>query len=250
MPLNTTLITLTPPSFLSGYCPTSYQALANDIIAGTQATFNSSIGNSFFNYGSITPSTDNRIYPWLDMDGNWWVWVNAKWSRRHPIDPTSGASVRQMWVGDPSALNYFDGGDGTSIVGANYNTGPMWQIDSEFAAKFPVGVGTFADSGTTSVAESITSTGVSGEDKHLLIGSEIPEHSHVYTSKHVTQIQALDTGATFNGDMFEATPKDSFISDGPEYTSSKYGDGKSHNNLPPFYGVYFIKRSSRIWYTK
>jgi microcystin-dependent protein len=32
-------------------------------------------------------------------------------------------------------------------------------------------------------------------------------------------------------------------------TTSTGGDAP-HNNLPPFYGVYFIKRTARVYYTK
>ena len=232
--LSTTLITLTPPTLGTGYCPASYQQLADDIIDGTEATFNSSVGNSFFSTGSSTPTDID--FPWLDDDGYWWQYSNGCWNRKHP-EPTN-SSVRRIYVGSTTDLLSYDGGDGTST--ASTYAGPMWEVDSVFAASFPVGVGTFAASGTVSVGGTSTSTAVSGEDKHTLTTAELPAHTHTVTAKSGLDINATST-RTLYGSGAEFT--------GSSDTSS-VGSGAAHNNLPPFVGVYFIKRTSRQYYVK
>ena len=230
---NLTLITLTPPSLPIGYCPTNYQQLANDVISGTQANFNSAIGNSFFNFGPTTPALNNQVYPWLDEDGNWWVYNQGRWARKNPVLKTS--DERRIYVGTTTDLLSYDGGDGTAT--ATDFTGPMWMVDTEFEARFPVGAGTFAASGVVVVQGKVTSSAVAGEDKHTLTIPEMPSHTHSFFP--LVTADANNGGA--NGVQYGATASVA--------TTSTGGDAP-HNNLPPFYGVYFIKRTARVYYTK
>ena len=238
---NLTLITLTPPSLPIGYCPTNYQQLANDVISGTQANFNSSIGNSFFNFGPTTPTLNNQVYPWLDNNGNWWVFQGGYWSRENPV--AANSSERRIFVGTSADVLSYDGGDGTVYSGNPY-AGSMWAIDTNFEARFPVGAGTFAASGVVSVNGTTTSTAVAGEDKHTLVTSEMPSHTHQILDQYInlTQRGSADTS------VFSATNRSEGVANLLPTTSS--GGDAAHNNLPPFYGVYFIKRTSRVYYTK
>jgi hypothetical protein len=236
---NLTLITLTPPSLPIGYCPTNYQQLANDVISGTQANFNSSIGNSFFNYGPTTPALNNQVYPWLDENGNWWIFQSGYWLRQHPI--AAGSAERRIYVGTTTDLQTYDGGN--TNAPSNWS-GPMWEVDTLFEARFPVGAGTFAASGVVSVNGTTTSTAVAGEDKHTLVTSEMPSHTHQILDQYInlTQRGSADTS------VFSATNRSEGVANLLPTTSS--GGDAAHNNLPPFYGVYFIKRTARVYYTK
>ena len=231
---NLTLITLTAPSLPANYCPASYQKLANDIIGGTQATFNSTIGNSFFNFGPTYPAINNRIYPWLDQDGNWWIYDQGFWAYKNPI--AAGGFDRRIFVGTTTDLLSYDGGDGTSGTPTNY-TGAMWMVDTLFDARFPVGAGAFAASGAVAVNGTATATSIVGEDQHTLTVPEIPAHTHNFFP--LVTADANNGGA--NGVQYGTTAN---------VATSSTGGGAAHNNLPPFYGVYFIKRTSRVYYTK
>lgn len=245
--LQTTLISLTPPTLPVNYCPSSYQTLANDLIGQTVAQFNLTVGNSFFNTGSSAPTADNRIYPWLDTDGNWWVWSTAytAWIRINPS--AAGSSERRIWVGSTTALLSYDGGDGTSTVYAA--AGPMWEVDTAMSAVFPVGVGTFTNSGVVSVGQSTTSTSVVGEDKHVLLAAEIPSHTHVIENQGAEKAQR--GSADFLAATNLANPESTIdLKTTNSFGGDTSGNTVAHNNLPPFYGVYFIKRTARIYYAK
>jgi microcystin-dependent protein len=231
---NLTLITLTAPNLPLTYCPSNYQQLANDIISGTQATFNSAIGNSFFNFGSTTPALNNQVYPWLDENGDWWVFNGGYWARQNPV--AAGSSERRIFVGTSTDVLSYDGGDGTVYSGNPY-AGSMWQLDNAFDARFPVGAGTFAASGVVNVNGTATSTAVVGEDQHTLSVQEMPAHTHNFFP--LVTADANNGGA--NGVQYGTTAN---------VPTSSTGDGAAHNNLPPFYGVYFIKRTARVYYTK
>ena len=231
---NLTLITLTAPSLPANYCPASYQKLANDIIGGTQATFNSTIGNSFFNFGPTYPAINNRIYPWLDENGQWWIYDQGFWSYKNTV--AANGYDRRIFVGTTTDLLSYDGGDGTSGAPTNY-TGAMWMVDTLFDARFPVGAGTFAASGAVAVNGTATATSIVGEDQHTLTVPEIPAHTHNFFP--LVTADANNGGA--NGVQYGTTAN---------VATSSTGGGAAHNNLPPFYGVYFIKRTSRVYYTK
>lgn len=244
---NLTLFTLTAPSLPTNYCPLSYQNLANDIIEGAQVTFNSTIGNSFFNFGPSIPAINNRIYPWLDEKGQWWIFSQGVWLYKNTV--AANGYDRRIFVGTTTDLLSYDGGDGTAVAGDTF--GPMWMVDTLFDARFPVGVGSFAASGAVAVNGTATATSIVGEDKHTLNASEIPTHNHnvrVETANGVTVSNLMCTdfaekpaGNGNNDFSFQA---------GIHVVADNFGGGLSHNNLPPFYGVYFIKRTSRVYYTK
>ena len=244
---NLTLFTLTAPSLPTNYCPLSYQNLANDIIGGTQVTFNSTIGNSFFNFGPSIPAINNRIYPWLDENGQWWIFDQGFWVYKNTV--VANGYDRRIFVGTTTDLLSYDGGDGAVTV--TPTSGPMWMVDTDFDARFPVGAGTFAASGAVAVNGTATATSIVGEDKHTLNASEIPTHNHnvrVETANGVTVSNLMCTdfaekpaGNGNNDFSFQA---------GINVVADNFGGGLSHNNLPPFYGVYFIKRTGRVYYTK
>lgn len=249
---NLTLITLTAPSLPANYCPASYQKLANDIIGGTQATFNSTIGNSFFNFGPTYPAINNRIYPWLDENGQWWIYDQGFWLRKNPV---TAAYERRIYVGTTTDLLSYDGGDGTAT--ATTLTGPMWEVDTEFEARFPVGVGAFVASGAVAVMGKTTSTAIAGEDQHKLTLPELAAHTHNVAIKvfghggEDGDRSAADGGTTSNTVTNNTTVFPTSTLD-PDLDASAVSAGGdiAHNNLPPFYGVYFIKRTIRVYYTK
>jgi len=250
---NLTLINLVPPSLPVNYCPTNYQTLANDIISGTQAIFNSTIGNSFFNFGASFPAINNRIYPWLDDQGLWWIFTQGFWIRKNPVD--ASGQERRMFVGSTTDLGLYDGGDGSVTVTSV--TGPMWEIDTAFEARFPVGVGAFAASGAVAVNGTSTATSVVGEDQHKLTTSELAAHTHdvaIQVFGHGGEDGTRDSadGGTYsnpvtnNTTVFPAATLDTSL----DAEAVSVGGDIAHNNLPPFYGVYFIKRTARVYYTK
>lgn len=239
MALPTTLIRIVPPTLRTGYCyPASPQTFINDVFGAVQAYLTTETGNSFFNFGDTEPTPDNRVYPWLKTDGNWYVWVGGYWRRKHQYQISDG--VRLVFVGAESDVWSFDGGDGNdpgAVIPTDY-TGAMWEVDDSFEAKFPVGVGTFAAAGGIAVGGNTTTLGVTGEDQHKLTVSEMPAHTHE-TAKD-------EADSTTGGDMHLVNYADA---GGAIVSTQSTGGDTAHNNLPPMIGVYFIKRTARVYYT-
>ncbi len=240
----TGLITLQWNGFPAGYCyPGDPNVFANDIIEYTSIAFNAT-GNVYYNMGPDIPGADDRIYPWLRTGSGWedglyyWDTTIGAWVKPHEV-PASGHE-RRIWVGSTADLVTYDGGDANVLGDA---AGPMWEVDSAFAAKFPVGVGSFVNSGDIAVTDSTTSTAVTGEDEHTLTEAEMPEHTHGYFDPRIGAGEAIEGDTDPNMVMYKHPTDDDCSGD-----TCATGSGDPHNNLPPMYGVYFIKRTSRIYY--
>ncbi len=230
--------------FPAGYCyPGDPNVFAQDLLQYVQILPNAS-ATAYYCIGSDIPGPSYHGMAWLrtnsgDKDG-WYYWLETvgAWVRPHPIPPLS--KERKIWVGTLTELQTYDYGD-TNAVGPA--SGPFWEVDSAFEAKFPVGVGQFASAGAVNVTETTTSTGLTGEDKHVLTAQEMPLHTHGYFDPRIGAGEGIQGDADPNWVMYKHPTNENCTG-----TSCPAGENQPHNNLPPFYGVYFIKRTARIYY--
>lgn len=224
MPSNQS-VTLVKGTVPNGTCFDSVSDLYNTFVDLTTAYVDGAY--SLFNYGPNEPSASDRDKPWIKTGGSSeperiYIFYSGSWKSLHPVPYNS--HERRIWVGSASDLATYDGG--------NVADGPMWEIDTELQDRFPIGVG-----------DTVASVqGKGGEKDTTLEEKNLPPHSHDlnYTDR-----------AYANGSQH--TGEGSFIA-GPRTVNGMVTAGsgqksESFTNLPPYYGVYFIKRTSRKYYT-
>lgn len=258
MPENAPIV-IQPASFPEGYCPASWQRFANDLANGMSGYVPGEY--NFFNYGDTEPAVSDRTKPWFRLfaDGSpdkWYVFANGLWVSPHVLPPGSRAiapssllSAADVWA--------WDGGDGTdpSVSAPTDASGAMWEVDPAFAAKFPVGIGTFAGGTVVNVSD----TG--GEDEHVLTDPEVPPHTHKLLSEELTpdsgavsvdstnQVSAGNSsGGSDRAYALQGSDDDATIGLSSEEQGNGSGAADGHNNLPPYVGVIFIRRTARLYH--
>lgn len=236
-----------------GFCPPDYQTILNAFSAAQFVTL-AGISSGFV--VSATPPADHTV-GWLQLDSlgrpvRLYFFAQGAWLSQHPLPP----GFTMLWnLGLPN-FQTFDGGDSSA---APYSplSGQMWQLMSTtqdglgtqvLQAQFPVGVGNFVLSGAVVV------TGAGGEDKHILTPSEGPPHTH---PENIAINRAVPAGG-----QTDPSGNGGFVGPiglgGSEiFGKTALGDPSSgnpptlaqpHNNLPPWYGVYFLQRTNRLFY--
>jgi hypothetical protein len=236
--MSTIIVNATAGTLPLGFCPTgtgALQDLYNEFINRTQ--FFLSADKAFYNFGDTAPTPENRVFPWLRTTGGgqpdkWYVYFGGSWLSPYPT-PAGPNDLRHIWVGSTGSLDTFDGG---SAGVATTTSGPFWEVDSALAAKFPVGVGTFPAGAAVAV------TGTGGTDQHTLSIAEMPAHDHPGST--VGPEFGTAPGGGINGADY-----DSDNSAPLTLTIASQGGGTAFDILPPYYGVYFIKRTIRAFYT-
>ena len=114
----------------------------------------------------------------------------------------------------------------SNSVNPNLLFGGTWE---QISGRFLVGAGSWTDGNNNT--GSFTNGVSGGEYKHTLIGDEIPSHTHT-TGGYTDAVGAGEIlyvyakGANSYGNK----------------TSSSYGGGQAHNNIPPYFAVYIWKR--------
>ena len=206
-----------------------------------------------------------------------WNTVYGHWVSRHAIDASDIKRYPAPYVGTLADFNTFlqtyDGGDAGAPGVAS---GPMWEVDPQFAGSVPIGVGAIPGS---SPAASIVqggatsdSLGASGEYKHSLTPDEI-QHMHgvgqnpLDVSPDTEDDPAIqlhrtwDSGAnnyvSSHNDM--VAPGSTGYIDGANVHTGAFGTSKAladpdfpvvngHNTMQPYVGVFFLKRTARQFY--
>lgn len=233
MPENAQII-LTPGSLPEGACYTSEQERYNAFTEATTGALPGTYGT--INKGSTAPNADDRANPWVrnNPDGSpdgVYIYFDGSWKRKHPLEP----GLIMMWAG---AIGDIDAIDGGAAGTATLIAGPFWEVVTAMAAKFPVGVGAFASGATVAV------TGTGGEEKHVLVTAELPEVLGTIKSPYTAIIMEEPGEGAFSLGSDNANISKVSIND-----AIKGGDAVGHNTLPPYYGLYFVKRSIRQYYS-
>lgn len=231
--MSNTAVTITPGT-LPQSCYSNNQQFANDILNQATAVVP---GTLAYVMQASTPSSDDRDKLWIKLSGSapvgQYVFYSGQWVWPHPIPASDSRLV--LFTGLASAVNSLDGGNGNSVSNAD---GPFWQIETALDARFPVGVGTF-DGG-----DSVTVGGTGGSDEVTLTTDHLPAHAH-NTPYSVDGVGGGGAQSPNEGYMANDAPSGTPRAD---QVSSETGGGQPHTNLPPYYGVYFLKRTARIYY--
>jgi hypothetical protein len=217
------------PSSLTETCYANEQTRLNDFAAHLFAIL---AGQSFYNFGDTKPGVDQNQYPWFrTIDYRWYTfsgtWISAT---NHDLDE------RRLFVGSEDDLKTFDGGN-TNIP--SDRNGPMWEIDHDFDARFPVGPGTFP-SGTV-----VNPTSAGGEEKVTLTTAQLPAHTHPHGDPTANFMSAYTT--TPNQNVYRAFDSGAGDCSFNENTGIT-GSDVPHNNVPPYRGIYIIKWTGRLYY--
>jgi hypothetical protein len=166
----------------------------------------------------------------------------AMWVAPHP-SPASGAETR-MYKGAEADVWAYDGGDGvnpTSVL-PTATSGAMWEVDHAFDFKVPIGPGTNSTTYGGNPATTVGVGGIGGEEQHVLTAAEMPSHTHTVTPNMFVWPLAGGVGIDIPGN-------NSAGFQGVAYGTTSAGSDASHNTMPPYCGVYFIKRTARVFYT-
>lgn len=222
---------LIPGTLASDCWPASPQTFYNEMFAKGYVQL-SIVGVVI---SATVPAVADRNKLWAKVDGGaqptgYFIYAGGLWLQPHPVPASS--SVRQLWVGAEADLVTYDGGVAGVVSAAS---GPFWEVDHDFDARFPVGPGTTAGGTIIGVGD----TG--GEDAHTLTVAELPAHTH---PPLVGTQYAMDndggTGAGTNASTADGLTEAD--------TTGATGDGDPHNTLPPYRGAFVIKRTARIFY--
>ncbi len=217
--------TLTPPDACYG----TEQERLNGFAAALFAVLP---GSAFYNYGNTKPTVDNNAYPWLNTNDMRWYRFEGVWISNSNLN----ADERRMWYGTADDLKLYDGGDAGI---PSDRSGPMWEIDHDFDARFPVGPGTFP----STLAVNVSSAG--GDERVILTEGQLPAHTHPHGDPDANFASAYTTTPNQNTyRAYDAGAGD--ISFNPVTGST--GSGESHNNLPPYRGIYIVKPTGRLYF--
>lgn len=206
------------------------------------------------NFGNVNPTPDKYGLPWLRTNSNgspdgYYVFSGGLWLKRHPAAPGSIILYRGAIADIPT----FDGGNANTVSEID---GAFWQRVTQLDARMPIQVGTLASSKVLAIGD----TG--GEENHKLSATEAKTPSHYHLEGLPSRIGASDSVSCYfgaegipstapnqNPNWFE-TIQGGGGSNAARKTSAvgATGENDAHNNLPPYYVICFIERTSRLYY--
>lgn len=177
------------------------------------------------------PDPTQQNFLWRKRsDGRVYRHEGGAWISPHQYPP--GSPFRAMWVGTLIQLQTFDGGD-TNPPGTN--AGPMWEEDTTFAGRSPMGPGAITN---TTPAKTLVVGEAYGDGGHTNTLAELVPHTH-----------GPGTGAdAFLGHASPAGSGTMNVGGGTDTMSmpltASTGTGDAFNVVHPVVGVYVIKRTS------
>lgn len=248
-----TSIKLFPPTWQGGNCIQDIQEFVNFIFTGTGEVQG---GPWDLVIQEDEPEPEDRGKVWIRLFGGLvdrkYTYFNGQWVSRHPITPAS--EERRIFCGLAVDVVRYDGGDEGILGDAS---GAMWEIDPLFAARMPIGVGTLPLAGTVIA---VNDTG--GADQMAIAKANLPVDKLLVNTKVVGQASVTSgglepvvgsgygsepiSGAGGACDGTQSQLSDRYYTKGQ---TDEMGSGDKLTVMNPYIGVYFLKRTSRLYYT-
>lgn len=260
----------------TGYCWTGPQQFMTDVLNRLAGTVGDGAGIVM---GSDIPAAGDRDKIWVRLNAGdltlegIYIYSGA-WHRPHPI--ASSSKERMIWTGTEAELWAYDGGSGEnpSSVAPTDMGGAMWEVDTDFNFRFPLGIGanntgtngtTYNGDPATSVAQGATG----GAEKVALSNDESPDHVHCIgrmksnsgaggdNGDFLTGTTAVTEGAAKRVRGLDDSPisvnisadtGDFLVTATDEETAGAVAPD-AHNNMPPYKAVVFAKRTARKFIT-
>jgi hypothetical protein len=244
---------LTTPVLDQNCWPALPQSFVNEIFGKTRGQLEDLVGVIA---SQTTPSPADRNKLWVKLDGSdnpigrffygngvaAWVW---------PYDDDARKLIpgeRRIWLGDPAAIPTLGGGTAGPVT---LSTGPFWEIDTPlFDGRVPMGVGAIPGAVP---AHSLTSGEQYGEAAHLQLADEVGPHPHPLA----TDTSLMNADGSVNVNNTGSTGPGLFIGLTGDFTTplsvqnNEYTDPVAGQQkipiIPPTVGVYFLKRTIRIF---
>lgn len=161
-----------------------------------------------------------------------YIFTSGVWVSKHPI-PTGFTMLAPAGVSEADIAT-LDGGEAGAVTAFS---GPMWEVDTDFAAMFPIGPGTLPSGAVIEEGD----TG--GEEKHPLTLEEMPAHHHVML------VSQSNVGGGSDAQRLRPNATEA---DSDANSANEGGDANGvvvpHNTMPPYRVRYFIKRTARTHY--
>lgn len=222
-------IATVPEGTCYGNPQTDWPLMVSYMSASVQGSLN------LFNFGNSVPSAADRTKPWIrtNSDGTpdgTYVYSGGYWLKAHQM-PT-GAVI--MWEGAIASLDAFDGGETAAVTTIS---GPFWEEVTEMQARSPIHPGTLPSTTVLSVNNDY------GEESHQLTVNEMPAHTHPFDTTNGAQVLAKVTSGKVN-DINQTGSLDYAFANAPQNT----GGDAAHNTIHPVRGIYFIRRTARLYY--
>ena len=123
----------------------------------------------------------------------------------------------------------------TNINPSTSFTGTQWELVSEGRYLAGIGTGSDKNGGRETISEGSNSDTI-GEYNHTLTKAEMPRHDHDISTARRRYGRTNGANKDQSGLFDPATPV--------HVSTSFEGNSQSHNNTPPYFGVYVWKRTS------
>jgi len=257
-------------------CPANYKQYGNDILATPMWI---ELPVSSLEKATTPPNDVTKVWVQVDVQGayvrTWTYHGTYGWVSPH----CRPQNALELYNQDSSGIDTYDGGSAGTVT--EYS-GPFWSIVTEFAGRYPVGVGQRdTDSRTYTLGVPLETedgneelllslrqmpihyhgtgwfqTG-GGDDQFKLICKYYPEHAGdawgISDFGRTTDFYTCGThgGATETQEVFRSTGN---LRSTPQIEETTTTD--PHNRMeqeqlaihPPHYGVYLIRRTARKYY--
>lgn len=231
-------IDISTASVPEGWCNKTLQEIWPLLVSLIEAQLAGTLNT--FNDGDTTPVPNDQDKPWMppgfsgsNPPAAVYHYINGAWIMPHPV----ASGIGTMYWGTEVSITTLDGGEAGVVTDT---TGPMWEKVSALDGRIPMGPGTLTPSTRT-----LAVTGTLGVDEHTLTRNELPNIQVDTPLKRRTDL--VDGGSSTA--LFEP----SFVLPSAvsvDVPAEPLGSGEPHENLPPVYGTWFIRRTARKYYRR